>query len=205
MPGKRKASNTIVAGDKSILISGDVKNSTIILGESNAMNNSFERPGQISLPKKDETQMVGQKLVPFLCHAKEDRVIVSEFSERLKKEGWIDPWFDEEDLLPGQMWQDSVILAVHESHVVIIFLSKIAVAHEGFFQRELNLALDTAKEKPEGTIFIIPIRLEVCDVPVRLLPYQYVDYFGSDAVKQHVFGSLLQSLKLRAQSLGITI
>jgi hypothetical protein len=149
--------------------------------------------------------MVGQKLVPFLCHAKEDRVVVSDFSERLKKEGWIDPWFDEEDLLPGQMWQDSVIQAVRESHVVIVFLSKVAVAHEGFFQKELNLALDTAKEKPEGTIFIIPIRLGECDVPFRLLSYQYVDYFGSNAEKQHVFESLLQSLKLRAKSLGIKV
>ncbi len=143
------------------------------------------------------------KLIPFLCHAKQDRVIVREFGLRLKAEEWIDPWFDEEDLLPGQMWQDSVIEAVSQSDVVIVFLSKVAVLHEGFFQKELNLALDTAREKPEGTIFIIPVRLDECEVPLRLLPYQYVDYFGDKVKKQNVYDNLLASLRVRARSLGI--
>lgn len=143
------------------------------------------------------------KLIPFLCHAKQDLIAVREFGRRLKAEVWIDPWFDEEDLLPGQMWQDSVIQAVRQSDAVIVFLSKLAVLHEGFFQKELNLALDTAKEKPEGTIFIIPIRLDECEVPLRLLPYQYVDYFGDDLKMQRVYDNLLASLRVRAKGLGI--
>ena len=143
------------------------------------------------------------KLIPFLCYAKENQIVVREFSQRLISEGWIDPWFDEDDILPGQIWQESVANGVRNSHAVIIFLSGEAVASEGFFQKELKLALDTAAEKPEGTIFIIPIRINECTVPEMLLKYQYVDYFGDDEHKEHVYSSLIESLKWRAENLGI--
>lgn len=145
------------------------------------------------------------KLIPFLCYAKENQTTVREFSQRLKSEGWIDPWFDEEDILPGQIWQDSVINAVRQSHAVIVFLSEIAIASEGFFHKELKLALDTAAEKPEGTIFIIPIRIDHCDVPDMLMKYQYVDYFGDEQQKERVYSSLIAALRNRAGNLGIKL
>ncbi len=145
------------------------------------------------------------RLIPFLCYSKENKIVVREFFARLKKESWIDPWFDEEDILPGEKWQDSVVKAVRESHAVIVLLSKQALKQEGFFHKELNLALDTANEKPEGAIFIIPIRLEECVVPERLQTYQYVDYFGGIKQEQRVYDSLLVSLKTIAQKIDIAI
>ncbi|MBK9780713.1 MAG: toll/interleukin-1 receptor domain-containing protein [Anaerolineales bacterium] len=144
-----------------------------------------------------------EKLVPFLSYSKSNKNAARDFAERLKAEGWIDPWFDEEDILPGQVWQESVTIGVRNSHAVIILLSKIAVASEGFFQNEIRLALDTAAEKPEGTIFIIPIRLNDCDVPEMLQKYQYVDYFGSTDQKDRMYSNLIASLKVRAETLGI--
>jgi hypothetical protein len=146
-----------------------------------------------------------ETLIPFLCYAKENVEIVRQLADRLKAEGWIDPWFDEEDILPGQLWEARVVQAVHESHAVIVFLSKVAVENEGFFHKELTLALDTAEEKPEGTIFIIPVRLDICDVPMRLNQYQYVDYFGDNLKKERVYKNLLASLKLRAAGLNIKL
>ena len=144
-----------------------------------------------------------EKLIPFLCYAKENVQTVRQIADRLKTEGWIDPWFDEEDILPGQKWEDRVVHAVRESHAVIVFLSKIGVGSEGYFHKELTLALDTAEEKPEGTIFIIPIRLDICDVPYRLTQYQYVDFFGDDVQKERVYNNLMAALKLRAENLAI--
>ena len=146
-----------------------------------------------------------ETLIPFLCYAKENVEIVRQLADRLKAEGWIDPWFDEEDILPGQLWEARVVQAVHESHAVIVFLSKVAVENEGFFHKELTLALDTAEEKPEGTIFIIPVRLDICNVPTRLNQYQYVDYFGDNLKKERVYKNLLASLKLRAVGLDIKL
>jgi len=45
-----------------------------------------------------------RKLRVFLCHSSQDKPIVRELYQRLLAEGWIDPWLDEEKLLPGQDW-----------------------------------------------------------------------------------------------------
>jgi hypothetical protein len=145
------------------------------------------------------------KLIPFLAYSKLNKTAVREFALKLKAEGWIDPWFDEEDILPGQVWQYSVVTSVRKSHAVIIFLSKVAVASEGFFQKEIKLALDTAAEKPDGTIFIIPIRLNDCEVPEMLKKYQYIDYFGGMEQKERVYTSLITALRMRAENLGIKV
>lgn len=145
----------------------------------------------------------GKKLVPFLSYSKLNQTAARNFAEKLKSEGWIDPWFDEEDILPGQVWEELVTTGVRNSHAVIILLSKAAVTSEGFFHREIKLALDTAAEKPEGTIFIIPIRLNDCDVPDMLQKYQYVDYFGGEEQKERDYISLIAALKIRAENLGI--
>ncbi|HMZ07756.1 MAG TPA: toll/interleukin-1 receptor domain-containing protein [Anaerolineales bacterium] len=144
-----------------------------------------------------------KKLIPFLSYSKLNQTSARDFAEKLKSEGWIDPWFDEEDILPGQVWEELVTTGVRNSHAVIIMLSKVAVASEGFFQKEIKLALDTAAEKPDGTIFIIPIRLNDCEVPQILKKYQYVDYFGREEQKERDYNSLIAALKVRAENLGI--
>lgn len=165
-------------------------------------NNNEDNLSSGSNKKSDSVE---NKLVPFLCYAKEDQDVVREFSKRLTAEGWIDPWFDEDDILPGQVWRDTVTNGVRNSHAVIIFLSKIALASDGYFHKEIKLALDTAAEKPEGTIFIIPIRLDECEVPEVLKKYQYVDYHGEEAHKQRVYSSLIAALRIRAENLGIKL
>lgn len=146
-----------------------------------------------------------KKLIPFLSYSKINKTPARDFAEKLKSEGWIDPWFDEEDILPGQVWEETVTTGVRNSHAVIILLSTAAVTSEGFFHREIKLALDTAAEKPEGTIFIIPIRLNDCEVPAMLQKYQYIDYFGGEEQKERVYTSLIAALKVRAENLGIKI
>lgn len=51
------------------------------------------------------------------------------------------------------------------------------VTKRGYVQKEIRRALDVADEQPEGTIFVIPGRLEKCDVPMRLARWQGVDLF----------------------------
>ena len=209
MPSKKKTPNKNTAGDNSIIINGDMNNSTIIIGDNSSLNKSApvqkqsERPSERVLQPVVPSESTNSKLSPFLCYAKENSAGVREFRERLRAESWVDPWFDEEDILPGQMWEGSVTDAVHNSHAVIIFLSSIAIRTEGFFHKELKLALDAAAEKPDGTIFIIPIRLDECEVPERLRPYQYVDYFGDAQHKDRVYSNLIKALKIRAENLGI--
>ena len=111
----------------------------------------------------------------FLCHASSDKPAVRELYRRLCADGFA-PWLDEEDLLPGQDWQYEIPKAVRQSDVVIVCLSR-SPATKGYVQKEIKFALDAADEKPEGTIFLIPLKLEECDVPDRLSRWQWVNLF----------------------------
>jgi hypothetical protein len=119
-------------------------------------------------------------------------------------ENWIAPWLDEEKLLPGQDWDVEIEEAVHKSNVILVCLSSSSVTKEGYVQREIRFALDSADLRPEGTVLIIPIRLEECSVPRRLMSWQWLDYFPVNR-RRESYERLLQSLKLRAKFLGIKI
>lgn len=119
-----------------------------------------------------------------------------EIYTRLKAEGWIDPWLDEEKILPGQDWDMEIEKAVEETDAAIVVISHHSITKEGYLQRELKAVIRKAEEKPDGTIFLIPLRLENCDVPRRLSQWQYVDNFP-DEKKSIAFGQVLNSLKIR--------
>jgi TIR domain-containing protein len=109
----------------------------------------------------------------FLCHASSDKEEVRSLCRRLRADG-ADAWLDEEKLLPGQEWRREIRNAVRRSDAVLVCLSKNSVTREGFVQAELKYALDVAAEKPEGTIYIIPLLLEQCEVPNGLQHMHWV-------------------------------
>jgi hypothetical protein len=140
----------------------------------------------------------------FLCHASADKPRVHELYRRLAAEGWIDPWLDAAKLLPGQHWSMVIKEALAEADSVIIFISNHSINREGFSQRELNLAWDLSLEKPRRAIYLIPLRLEACDVPYELRERQWADYFGEK--QEDTYQALLKSLKLRcAQKISIEV
>lgn len=122
-----------------------------------------------------------------------------ELQQRLADEGWIDPWLDEKKLRPGEDWRVSIAEAVETSDLVIICLSNNAVVKEGFVQKELRYAQEIALEKPDGTIFLIPLRLEACDVPRGLRFFQWADYFGEKKEENYI--GLLDSFSIRRQQI----
>ena len=140
-----------------------------------------------------------RQLKVFLCHASGDKPPVRELYRRLVAEG-VDAWLDQEKLLPGQDWRVEIPRAVREADVVVICLSNKSITKEGYVQKEIKFALDSADEKPDGAIFLIPARLEDCIVPERLSRWQWVDLY-----EEKGFIRLLRSLKLRANAVGATI
>ncbi len=96
---------------------------------------------------------VTRKLNVFLCHASQDKPAVRKLYARLNSEVWIDPWLDEERLLPGMDWDLEIQKALRVADLIIVCLSSESVAKEGYVQREFKRALSYAEEKPEGTIY----------------------------------------------------
>jgi hypothetical protein len=135
----------------------------------------------------------------FLAHASEDKNQVRGMYQRLKDSGFA-PWLDEEDLLPGQNWRTEIPKAIRESDIFIACFSKSSVQKQGYVQKEYRLALVTFTEKPPETIYLIPLRLDDCDIPDLQLPsfdislrdYQWVDYWKPDG-----FNRLLKAIEAK--------
>lgn len=134
----------------------------------------------------------------FLCHASADKVAVRKLYQYLR-ERKMDPWLDAEKLLPGQNWKVEIPKALDSSDAIIICLSKNSVDKEGYVQKEIKFALDKALEMPEGRIYLIPARLEECDIPESLKSYHWVNLFEKNWNRK-----LMQSLNERAVQLGLT-
>lgn len=133
----------------------------------------------------------------FLCHGSEDKGAVRDIYLRLRKDG-VMPWLDEVDILPGQDWDSEIRRAVRQSHVILVCLSSSSVRKEGYLQKEIRFALDTADEKPDGTIFIIPVKFDDCELPERLRRWQWVDWRSKGA-----YTRILRSIQARAHECGL--
>jgi DNA segregation ATPase FtsK/SpoIIIE, S-DNA-T family len=135
----------------------------------------------------------------FLCHASADKPTVRELYQRLRSDGYA-PWLDEEDLVAGQDRHTEIPKAVRASDAMIVCLSRNSIDNEGHVQKEIEVALDVADEEPDDTIFIIPLKLEDCDVPERLGQRHWVDFFSSLGYER-----LVRALQFRITSLGLGI
>ena len=68
--------------------------------------------------------------------------------------------------------------AIEVSDFFVACLSREAIQKKGQFQAELRYALDCASCMPLDDIYLIPVRLEECPVPICISrELQYVDLF----------------------------
>ena len=146
-----------------------------------------------------------RKLKVFISYSTQDRSTIRSLGGMLIKDG-IDVWLDYQNILPGEQWDIAIEKAISSSDAVIVCLSNNSMTREGYVQREFRYALDLAFEKPEGTIYIIPVRLDECDLPRQLRQYHYLDLFSTGSqIDRVAYNRLLRSLQLRAQNLGAIV
>jgi hypothetical protein len=110
------------------------------------------------------------------------------------RENGIHAWFDAEDLQPGQNWQHEIRKAILKSDVVIVCLSREFNKQHGYRHEEVKLALEKA-DVLSDEVFIIPVRLEKCDMPESLRHLQRVDLF-----KPGGFKKLIDALEMKIQN-----
>jgi len=143
----------------------------------------------------DHAEPNKRRLRVFLCHAHKDSAAIQGIYKHLTNNN-IDAWLDKEELLPGSDWEYEIRNAVRTSDIVIICLSK-GFDQKGFRQNEVRIALDESRLQPEGEIFIIPARLEECEVLPSLRQLHGVNLFESDGYEK-----LMRTLKVRAHKIG---
>lgn len=113
----------------------------------------------------------------FIAYACEEYERAAELYEDLQDAG-IRPWLDKKQLLPGQNWPRAIERAISISDFFIPCFSQRAAVKRGQFQSELRYALQCAARMPLEEIYIIPIRLDPCEIPDQICrTLQYVDLF----------------------------
>jgi hypothetical protein len=153
-------------------------------------------------PRVEEIQITRndcRALRAFICHSSEDKEAARGLSERLKTEA-VDPWLDDEMIMPGQDWDHEIRQAIRTCDIVIVCLSRTSVMKTGYVQKEIKFAIDVAAEQPDGSTFLIPAKLEKCDIPARLQALQYVKLFEHTG-----YDRLRKALRNRALEKGLRL
>jgi TIR domain len=142
-----------------------------------------------SEPRPGQPLLTGLPGTTFLCHSWGDKQQVRELYRRLTADG-VRCWLDEENLIPGQDWEQEIRRALQNAGFVLACLSRASLTTNGFVRRELDYALDRADEQPAGTVYLIPVRLEPCEIPDRLHHLHHVDLF-----EPHGYVRLFQAIR----------
>jgi len=58
--------------------------------------------------------------------------------------------------------------AIPKSDFVVLLLSKTSIGRRGNFQKEVKITLDVLQTIPFGHIYLLPVRLEACQIPAQL-------------------------------------
>jgi len=129
----------------------------------------------------------------FLAHARDDEKRVLRLYHRLTRDG-MDAWLDRERLQPGQDWDHEIRTAIHCSDLVIVCLSNRYIHKRGYCQNELRMVLEEANLLPPYATFIIPARLDACEMPEPLRRWQRVDLFREGGY-QRLMGVLREQVE----------
>ncbi len=112
----------------------------------------------------------------FLSYAREDEEKVENLYQELSDAGF-KPWMDKKDILPGERWETSIRRAIRRSDFFLACLSANSATKRGVLQKEIKDALDIWQEMLDSDIYLIPVRLEDCEVPESLSDFQWVNLF----------------------------
>jgi hypothetical protein len=156
-------------------------------------------------PMNDQKQFKGEqqktasfnKSGVFLSYARADAERVKPIYQRLSGFGF-KPWMDSEDILPGEDWKATLLKAIREAPFFVACLSKNSVNRRGAIQEEIREALDVWRQKLDSDIYLIPLRLEECEVPQALRKFQWLDLF-----EENGFDRLKKAIKAGMERLGI--
>jgi serine/threonine protein kinase len=144
----------------------------------------YQSAGEMARALEEATK-AGVELPPtetvriFLSYVREDEEKVESLYQKLSEKGF-KPWMDKKDILPGEDWELSIRRAIRSSDFFLACLSANSVNRRGFLQKEIKDALDIWQEMLDSDIYLIPVRLEDCEMPESLRRFQRVDLFEKD-------------------------
>jgi hypothetical protein len=128
-----------------------------------------EDTGELRLSHRPE-----RGLSVFVSHASQDKRIASRVAMGLKAFDY-DTWYDDWELLPGDSIVDRIEVAISQTDVLLVLLSKSSVGSK-WVRRELSAGL--ARQLSGKGVMVIPVVVEDCEIPDMLANTKYVDLRG---------------------------
>lgn len=133
----------------------------------------------------------------FISYAREDSAEAERLYKNLKEAG-AKPWLDKREIRAGQNWRLAISKAIKNTRYVLPLFSSRWVSKIGYVNKELKYALDILDNYPEDAIFIIPVRLDDCEIPFQKLEDKhYADLFPdwTSGIKQ-----IFESMEIEVKS-----
>lgn len=160
----------------------------------------LEGVGVLRLGQNGSVQFLARSgLKVFISYIRQDADLAERLHEDLERLGFT-PWLDTKRLLPGQNWKRSIEQAISVSDYFIPCYSSRALHQRSMFHHEVRIGLRCAAEMPFDDVFVMPVRLEDCRLPVRLTEdIQHVDMFPDweRGIKQLEFSLLREAAARR--------
>jgi len=128
----------------------------------------------------------------FICHASEDEMVARELYRKLNDKGY-EPWLNVLTLSLEQGWNLEIQKTVRKCHSVIVCLSKRSVNNNDYIEKEIQPILEIGRNRLKDIIFVIPLKLEDCQVPEMLKMWHWINAHGEGGDEK-----LFRSLELRA-------
>ncbi len=118
-----------------------------------------------------------QKDQIFISYVREDLKLAKRLCIDLKKHE-LNVWIDFENLRGGEVWDVSIKKAIKNSRFFVILNSNNSVNKVGFGQNEIKVALEEIKNYPPNKVYIIPIRVDTCEIEYEELKHlHWIDMF----------------------------
>ena len=123
----------------------------------------------------------------FISYVREGSAEVDWLQRELESAG-IAVWRDREKLWPGDEWRSRIrdAIAVNAVVFIVCFSSRSVARTTSYQNEEIRLAVEQVRRRPPGAPWLIPVRLDDCDIPdfelgpgVLLASRHRADLFGS--------------------------
>ena len=103
----------------------------------------------------------------FISYSHKNTEFANKITKDLEGEGY-QIWLDSTDIQTGSRWDDGIVKGLNSSQVFMSLLSVPSVASQNV-KDEIGYAID-------HNMHIVPLLMELCEVPFRLRRVQYIDF-----------------------------
>jgi TolB-like protein/cytochrome c-type biogenesis protein CcmH/NrfG len=107
----------------------------------------------------------------FISYSRRDKVLARRVTDALRASD-IPLWMDQDDIHPGQQWDQAIEQAIDRCSQFVVLLSSTSIVSEIVLD-EIHYALETRKR-------ILPVVVEPCRVPLRLKRLELLELNAED-------------------------